>query len=753
MSRQKIIVQDRVGHHYRLQLRHSPPLSVTAKAKRFSDESSARQFVSKLRVSDERWPQILRQANGASANRQLTAPEYHRAIAGLMASGAIKVYKLDHLNGAGRQAVYPAITTQQSEQYRFVPVSAVLAGEVRETQRFPQGTQQAHDFIEQLGLSDAQLKGVLASLGLPASAGSAALAQAIVEEKVVVARAPVPQVKTDGADSESATDTASGETSAKSATLGPHEVGGAAGAVVSVDEAKKEDAPPCSLEGAVVQCSHGRSVKITKETREIPSLSVISTEIKDEGLELISVEIQASELCSSHKSSAFKLSKEHALISTTATKAEFKVSCEKWNRSNLFRRLWLPSIKPKVYTIAIKETCEAPEIETKTVKVHVYPDMKWHWSASINLGKLDFVPGNAEVKYSDPKIDGNVDFTYDGEKHDAKEKYKKYITEPLDGFKKICDAVGKVLKVINDPAAALMRIGTKTNKKKPADGKDNKDGNETRLAIQWPKLLLDYDSALIEKDGATCVDHDYGIKLQATPLLDIDIQVDVLDSMISLAPLPVAELIRYAKKRVEEEIDENQDVGIRGELDIIFTVKSTIDIKSSEIKGRHNASEHDVAVEPVKGSIHIPADLNGVVKAEGKWFVISFAVNYSMEGKTEWAGEYEFGQDDAGIYFSNTVEFKGIDVTLTKYEEVKLEVETEGEEEGEDDEEVSVGDFLTGINASVGDEDGGAKLKLEDGQVKGEATLKAKEEQRWSWMKPEKDTSKKAPIKHYIIKH
>jgi len=751
MSRQKIIVQDRVGHHYRLQLRHSPPLGVTAKAERFSDESSARQFVSKLRISDERWPQILRQANGAPANRQLSAPEYHRAIAGLMASGAIKVYKLDHLNGAGRQAVYPAITTQQSEQYRFVPVSAVLAGEVRETQNFQQGAQQAQDFIEQLGLSDGQLKNVLDSLGLPASAGSAALAQAIVDGKVVVARAPVPQVKTDGvdADSESEADMAPGETPAKSATLGPHEAGGVAGVAASVDEAEQEDVPPCSLEGAVVQCSHGRSVEISKETSMTPRLSVISTETVKEGLELISAEIKAGELCSFHKSDAFKISKEHGLKSTSATKVEFKVSCDHWNRANFFERIWLPSVKPKVYSVSLKETCEAPGITAKMVEVNVYPDMKWHWNSSINLGKLDFVPGKAEVKYSKPGFDGNVVLTYDGKPYDAKEKYKKYITEPLDGFKKICDAVAKVLKVINDPKAALMRIGTQTDKEKPADGKDNKDGNETRLSIQWPKLLIHYDSALVENASSTYVDHDYSIKLQAEPLLNIDIQVDVLDSMISLAPMPVAELIRYAKKRVEEEIDENQDVGIRGELDIIFMVKSTIDIKLSEIKGRHNANEHDVSVEPIKGAIQIPAELNGVVKAEGKWFVISFAVNYSMEGKTEWSGEYEFGHDDAGIYFSNTVEFKGIDVTLTKYEEVKAKLEAKrGRRKAP-----PVGGMYSKLGVAAKNESVEAAVKLEDGQIKGDATLKAKEEGRWSWMKPEKDAEKQAPIKHYFVKH
>jgi len=37
--------------------------------------------------------------------------------------------------------------------------------------------------------------------------------------------------------------------------------------------------------------------------------------------------------------------------------------------------------------------------------------MKWHLSTSINFGKLDFVPGKAEVKYSALAIDGNVTLT------------------------------------------------------------------------------------------------------------------------------------------------------------------------------------------------------------------------------------------------------------------------------------------------------------------------------------------------------
>jgi len=181
------------------------------------------------------------------------------------------------------------------------------------------------------------------------------------------------------------------------------------------------------------------------------------------------------------------------------------------------------------------------------------------------------------------------------------------------------------------------------------------------------------------------------------------------------------------------------------QLDIIFTVKSTVNINESEIKGRQNAAENNVSVEPVKGDIKIPAKLEGAINAEGKWFIISFNVHYEMSGETEWSGSYEFGNDDKGIYFSNTVEFKGIDVTLTKYEEVKVEVESKKSLNN-----AAFDDFS--IEKNIENDSLKGNVKLEDGRIKGEATVKAKEEKRWSWLKPDEDAEKQQPIKYYIVK-
>ncbi len=724
------------------------------KTRKFSNSIFTESFVRGLQVPPGFWRRTLSRVGATNFRHRVSDIE---RISQLLARGAsLRLYPVKHLDQQQKETSapkpLPVMSTAKGASYTLAPVSVLLVQPESEVKTFT-SQEQAVEFLAELKMDDAQRNELATAMKAPAANQSpdaqiAAMGVALLENQFVIISNP-PKITPP---SKNSAENAPAETTADtSSSLGPHEEQGGAsseaaavGAVVASNEID-ETKPPCSLEKVMIKCSHGSNVEITTETRSIPSLNVIATETDKAGFDLISAEIQASALCSSHKNSSFSVSKEHTLTSKTETKIEFKVNCAPWSRSNIFERIWLPSVKPKVYGLSVKNTCEAPDIQVKKVNINVYPDIKWHWSTEINFGKLEFVPGKAKIKYSDFVIDGNVDLTYDGEKYDAKEKYKEYITKPLDGFKKICDSIGKVLEVINDPKAALMRIGTQTDKPKPAEGEDNTDGNETRLVIDWPKLNINYDSTFIENATSHCVEHDYSIKLTAKPLLAIDIQVDVLESMISLAPLPVAELMRYARKRVAQDFEEDQEVGLRGELDIIFTVKSTININESEIKGRQNAAENNVSVEPVKGDIKIPAKLEGAINAEGKWFIISFNVHYEMSGETEWSGSYEFGNDDKGIYFSNTVEFKGIDVTLTKYEEVKVEIESEKLVNN-----AAFDDFS--IEKKFENDSLEGNVKFENGRIKGETTVKAKEEKRWSWLKPDEDAEKQQPIKHYIVK-
>ncbi len=736
MSAHKLVVKHISGESYKIHLPREGLVQTSLIPKSFWDEGSARQFVNSIAVTPDYWCDIINQCGSFSGSQLNTANDIEKEVSQLLVRDKLKFYPVNILDTNEHPPEKRVIKSNNNTTYRFEPSSTLLFTKQSEIKKFS-NTDEAKAFLSKLSTDNEKLTAIAKELKikLPVTAAvnkgetANAISETLASGQVVII-----------VDKTSTVPPSTKEVLTKS-DVGNRAAGLGAGGTEE-DETKNKEKPPCQLEWVSIECSHGRTSGITAKTETTPNLDVISTESKKSGFDLITAEIHATELCSSHKNNIFGISKPHKFKSKTEKKVQFHVSCDEWDVSNLFERIWLPSVKPKTYNISIKNTCEAPDIKIKDVNVNVYPDMKWHWTTTIDFGKLEFVPGKAKIKYSDFDIDGNVELTYDGKKHDAKEKYKKYIKEPLDGFKKICDTISKVLEVINDPKAALTRIGTQTDKKKPENGKDNKDGNETRLIIDWPKLAIDYDSSLLENKSSTFIDHEYSIKITAKPLLEIDIQVDVLDSMMSLAPPPVSALMKYAKNRIEQEFDDDQEAGLRGELDIIFTVKATVNINESEIKGRHNIIENDVSVEPIKGDIKIPAKLKGAVKAEGKWFIVSFKVHYDMKGETEWSGDFEFGNDDKGIYFSNTVEFKGIDVTFTKYEEVKAEVET--------DQIVNDG-FFADAEVTVKSDDKNTEIKLEEGKLKGESTLKAEDEKRWSWLKPEKNTEKQSSQKYYFI--
>jgi hypothetical protein len=451
-----------------------------------------------------------------------------------------------------------------------------------------------------------------------------------------------------------------------------------------------------------------------------PHQAVVATGEQAKGKDRITAQIHAGALCPRHKNGDFRISREHKHKSKTEKKVVFDVNCAEWGANNIFERVWLPAVRPKTYTVRAKDTCESPDIEIFDIAVDVYPEMKWHWDTTINFGKLDFVPGKAKVQYSDLAIDGNVQLTYDGRKRDGKEEFDRYITRPLEGFQKICDTISRVLEAINNPES-LMRIGTQATAPPPPEGQDNRDGNETRLAIQWPNLSLEYDSELLENSTPGLVDHDYQIALTADPLLDIDLQVDVLDVFMKMAPTGTSKLIKYAKERVEQGF-ETKNAKFRGEIDLIFTAAMRVDIKEGSLSGTHNTQEHDLTGEPIKGEIRIPVELNGAIRADGKWFIVSFKLNYELKGEAGWNGRYEIGKDESGVYFAQHAWFTGIVVTLTKYEEVKGEMQSNTDK---------------------------TKSKYNKYGVK--AKHVESEDNSWSWLQPEGDPSEKDLIKYYIV--
>lgn len=739
------LLQSQHGQYYKLQTPNDISPGLTLEPRNFSNPDLTCTFLRQLRTPHRYWHRLLQRMYPGNI-RHLNQQQVHRLVSQLLIDGKIRLYPVKPANHLENPPEKVTIKVKGEASYRFAEISTLLLTSPKEVKRFS-SPDEAESFIQKLNPEQEQLKHIANQLDIPLdqkTAGSSdsltsAIATSLAGGKGIVivdrtSSSPPPE-ETPQEDKSTVGN--------RKADLGS----GSVAAVAAVSTENKEDLPPCTTDSVSVTCGHGRMAEITDKTEATPVLAVVATESNKAGLEQITAEIHGSALCPSHKSAAFQISREHKIKSKGEKKIVFQASCAEWNMDNVFERIWLPSVAPKSYQVTPKETCKTKDLKVSELQVDVYPEMKWNWDVNINFGKLDFVPGKNKVVYSDFAIDGNVKLTYDRKPYDAREKYDEYIRKPLEGFKNICDKISKVLEIINDPKAALMRIGTNAANPPPPEGEDNKDGNESRLAITWPNLSIQYESQLLENQDPAIIDHDFSIGLSADPLINVDIQVDVLDSLIAAAPYAVSELIKFAQKRIEKEIDKDSKVGFSGELDIIFTagVKVKID-KGKTIEGKHNAKDSKYEVAPITGDIAIPASLEGKVRAEGKWFIISFKVNYELKGKAGWEGKYEFGKDETGIYFANTLEFTGIDVTATKYEEVKTEVDADAETKD---------DFLSNmdISAEAETDNASASVKLEDGKLEGKATLKAKESKTWQWLEPEVSEQKSNATRHYFIKN
>lgn len=738
------VFKNQFGKHYKItdgaSSRHASNIF-------FTDASSARSFVQNLDVPVSFWNQISQSYSGEHKHsEELIDQVAHLFFRRKLLVREVRTLDVEKFPARNRRL------QKGAQSFEFFPADCNVIYNEKACKRFNNKVD-ALAFINAFNPGTDQLASIVTSLELSNTVKDATLlSRGALEELIgdALLNGEITVVKegknASAPKSDSAPEESPSSAGNREAGLGPDQSYKQAPAVNFSEEqsAQQVDKPKCSFSMMEVTSSSGREAIINSKSKVIPQLAVLSTETEKKGMESISAVVTVADMCPDHEFSNFMISKEHKIKEKSESKISFDVSCDPWSMNNVFERVWLPSVKPKTYRVTKKSTCEAPDISVQSINVDVYPAMKWHWKTDINFGKLKFIPGKAKVSYSDLAIDGNVDVTYDGEKYDAKEKYKEYITDPLESFKKICDTISKVLEVINDPTT-LMRIGTQAQEPAPEDGSDNEDGNDTKLEIQWPKLAIDYDSSLCEAKQVDLIDHEYSIKIAAKPLLDIDLKVDVLDTLMKVAPFGAGELIKYAKERIAKGF-ESENSKLSGEIDVIFSAQTTINVNEGELSGKHNILEHDQSGKPIKGDIDIPVKLQGVVKAEGKWFIISFAINYEIRGEAGWKGEFEIGKDEKGIYVCQFMEFTGIVVTLTRYEEVAEKVEVDTKES-----ELIMDEFGFPLKVNAETDGAEASVKLEDDKIAAEAKLTNEDKHTWSWLEPDENAEKESPRKYYVI--
>jgi len=166
MQLHKIVVEGSFGHLYRLHLPYEDPIHNTIEPKDFWDPVSARTFVWRLQVNNEKWLRILCAA-GYPPDRHVNRAELCGAAIKLLVLGVINIYPLTHLRGFVQRARYLNIDAPHGVQYHFVPSTLLVMQELPEVRFFKSQPESATQFIEQLALTDEQLADVICDLPLP----------------------------------------------------------------------------------------------------------------------------------------------------------------------------------------------------------------------------------------------------------------------------------------------------------------------------------------------------------------------------------------------------------------------------------------------------------------------------------------------------------------------------------------------------------------------------------------------------------
>ena len=166
MQLHKIVVEGSFGHLYRLHLPYEDPIHNAIEPKDFWDPVSARTFVWRLQVNDEKWLRILCAA-GYPPDRHVNKVELRGAAIKLLVLGIINIYPLTHLRGFVQRARYLNINVSHGVQYHFIPSTLLVVQELPEVRFFKSEPESATQFIEQLALTDEQLADVICDLPLP----------------------------------------------------------------------------------------------------------------------------------------------------------------------------------------------------------------------------------------------------------------------------------------------------------------------------------------------------------------------------------------------------------------------------------------------------------------------------------------------------------------------------------------------------------------------------------------------------------
>lgn len=659
MGIQNSIIKNRYGECYKLQLPRDVNPQLTLKASTFWNPQSTQQFIKNLTVSPGYWREIVAEYSTLPGPASLSETEIEQRVSDLLLQGQLKLYPVNIPDLVEHPPEKRVIKSSDNILYRFAPSSTLLLSNLSETKKFS-NQDDAKSFLSEISNDPDELKTISHELGLPLPETSLVnqgqitetLSKALVDGEVVII-----------------VDKTSSVPASKKETLDKNNIGNRAAGlgVAQENEAKAEEKEHlCTLNTMTLSCKHGRSVSLDPSKAIDPKtgganiiyldVTSASKSSPQKDHELLTAKIEVEDKCGNHKKAPYSISSDSVQLvnDNFGNLIKFYSPGEELNlTTEFYKYIWLPSIKPRSYKISPPSFCNMTKFKgkTKSIKVNVYPDIKWDIGLDIGFGQVkasNTSPKNkskSESHVIERKIEQEV-FSVQGKAECT------HGNDTIDFVGKFNNKFDVLKQEITDQNALLSKVFGKFE-----------DGDNHSVTLDLPKLSFNGTSSIAEKKGSPDVDVKWDYNIKASPLIGIKAEVDVLPMLIRSSGWGSLFLPLLSELK-EKYANPDGSIGVQLEASIILSIAGKVEF---DLNFTDKTFVHDEKTELRSLKFDVPFLCKGEMKAKGHLLIFSATLGVLAKLNSGFAYEMLMGADSSGIYRSSILHFHGLVFEINAY--------------------------------------------------------------------------------------
>lgn len=419
-------------------------------------------------------------------------------------------------------------------------------------------------------------------------------------------------------------------------------------------------------------CKHGREAVLDPSkaidpksgNAKVPYLSVTSGSINSprKAQEVLTAKIEVDDKCGGHKKSPYSISSDTIKLvnENFGDVIKFYSPGEELSLTTKFYKyIWLPSIKSISYKVSPPSFCNMSKFDGKgkSIKVNVYPDIKWDLGLEIGFGQIkatDSSPGDKKASSNhiiERKIEQEV-FSISGS---AKCTHGN---DTIDFVSKLNNKFDALKNEISGQNALLSKVFGKFQ-----------EGDNHSVTLDLPKLAFKGTSSIAEKNGSPDVDVRWDYNISASPLIGIKAEVDVLPMLIRASGWGSLFLPLLSELK-EKYANPDGSIGVQLEASVILSIAGNV---SFDLKFSDKSFPQDEKSELRSLKFDVPFECKGELKGKGHLFIFSAELGVLAKLDSGFAYEMFMGADSSGIYRSSILHFHGLVFEIKAYISGKID--------------------------------------------------------------------------------